>query len=234
MTRALAILLAAVAPAAIAADLTYATVVAPTTLSGPERKAVSLLIDSVRERTRITWPSVAASPGAGQPVVTIQRAASGTPLPAEGYRLRTFDNGGAPGVEIIGNDERGVLFGVGGLLRALEMRRDSVTLPGTLDIQTAPKYALRGHQLGYRPKTNSYDAWNVPMWESYIRDLAVFGANAIELIPPRSDDAADSPHFPLPPMQMMVEMSRLAKEYGLQCWIWYPAMDPDYSEPRHG
>ena len=34
----------------------------------------------------------------------------------------------------LGNDERGVLFGVGGLLRALEMRRDSVTLPGTLDI----------------------------------------------------------------------------------------------------
>ena len=67
------------------------------------------------------------------------------------------------------------------------------------------------------------------MWESYIRDLAVFGANAIELIPPRSDDAADSPHFPLPPMEMMVEMSRLAQEYGLECWIWYPAMDPDYS-----
>ncbi len=231
MTRAFAIFLVAIAPAAIAADLTHATVVAPANLSGPERKAVALLIDSVRERTRLTWPSVAASPGAGQAVVTIQRAPAGTPLPPEGYRLRTFDNGGAPGVQIVGNDERGVLFGVGGLLRALEMRRDSVTLPGTLDIQTAPKYALRGHQLGYRPKTNAYDAWSVPMWESYIRDLAVFGANAIELIPPRSDDAADSPHFPLPPMQMMVEMSRLAKEYGLQCWIWYPAMDPDYSKP---
>ena len=68
--------------------------------------------------------------------------------------------------------------------------------------------ALRGHQLGYRPKTNSYDGWDVPMWEQYIRDLAVFGTNAIELIPPRSDDDADSPHFPLPPMEMMVEMSR--------------------------
>ncbi len=134
-------------------------------------------------------------------------------------------------MEITGNDERGVLFGVGGLLRALEMRRDSVTLPGTLDIQTAPRYKLRGHQLGYRPKTNSYDGWDVPQWESYIRDLAVFGANAIELIPPRSDDAADSPHFPLPPMQMMVEMSRLAQEYGLECWVWYPAMDPDYANP---
>ena len=39
------------------------------------------------------------------------------------------------------------------------------------------------------------------MWEQYIRDLAVFGTNAIELIPPRSDDDADSPHFPLPPMR---------------------------------
>jgi hypothetical protein len=219
-----------VAPAS-ASDLTHATVVAQGDLSGPERKAVSLLIDSVRERTRITWTLAAANPGAGKAVVTVRRAPPGSALPAEGYRLRSFDNGGAPGVEITGNDERGVLFGVGGLLRALEMRRDSVTLPGTLDIETAPRYALRGHQLGYRPKTNSYDGWDVPQWESYIRDLAVFGANAIELIPPRSDDAADSPHFPLPQMEMMAEMSRLAQEYGLECWIWYPAMDPDYANP---
>jgi hypothetical protein len=72
----------------------------------------------------------------------------------------------------------------------------------------------------------------VPVWEQYYRDLAVFGTNAVELIPPRSDDAADSPHFPLPPMQMMTEMSRLADEYGLDVWIWYPAMDKDYSDPK--
>jgi hypothetical protein len=221
------VLFFALAAPLAAADLTHATVVAPATLTAPERKAVGLLIDSVRERTRITWPVAASAPAPGQPVVSIHRAAPGSALPAEGYRLRSRDNA----VEIIGNDERGILFGVGGLLRTLEMRRDSVTLPGTLDIQTAPRYPLRGHQLGYRPKTNSYDAWNVPQWESYIRDLAVFGANAIELIPPRSDDAADSPHFPLEPMQMMIEMSRLAQEYGIECWIWYPAMDPDYANP---
>ncbi|HEV8147134.1 MAG TPA: hypothetical protein VGP79_12170, partial [Bryobacteraceae bacterium] len=84
---------------------------------------------------------------------------------------------------------------------------------------------------GYRPKTNSYDGWNVATWEQYIRDLAIFGTNAIELIPPRSDDAADSPHFPLPPMQMMIEMSRLCDKYGLDVWIWYPAMDKDYGDP---
>jgi len=60
----------------------------------------------------------------------------------------------------------------------------------------------------------------------------VFGTNAVELIPPRSDDDADSPHFPLPPMQMMVEMSRLLDEYGLDVWIWYPAMGRNYSDPK--
>ena len=33
-------------------------------------------------------------------------------------------------------------------------------------------------------------------------------------------------------MQMMVEMSRLLDEYGLDVWIWYPAMDKDYSDPQ--
>ena len=36
-------------------------------------------------------------------------------------------------------------------------------------------------RLGYRPKTNSYNGWSVPLWEQYLRDLVVFGANAIEL-----------------------------------------------------
>ncbi len=97
---------------------------------------------------------------------------------------------------------------------------------------TSPKYPLRGHQLGYRPKTNAYDAWDVPIWDQYIRDLAMFGTNAVELIPPRSDDEPDSPHFPLSPERMMVEMSRICDEYGLDVWIWYPAMDPDYADPK--
>src|SRR5437660_8693062 len=70
------------------------------------------------------------------------------------------------------------------------------------------------------------------MWEQYVRDLAVFGCNAVELIPPRSDDAVDSPLFPLPPLRMMAEVSRLAGEYGLDVWVWYPAMDRDYSNPK--
>src|SRR6202034_2587719 len=48
----------------------------------------------------------------------------------------------------------------------------------------------------------------------------------------RADSAADTPLFPLPPTRMMIEMSRLADSYGLDVWIWYPAMDSDYSDAK--
>src|SRR5207245_941802 len=167
------------------------------------RKAADVLMEEVEKRTQIRWPANAA----GSPVITLQRGQG----PAEGYSIRATANS----ITVAGNDARGVLFGVGRLLRALEMGPGAVTLAGDFKITTAPKYPLRGHQLGYRPKTNSYDGWTLSIWEQYIRDLAVFGTNAVELIPPRSDDDADSPHFPLPPMEMMVGMSQLLDDYGL-------------------
>src|SRR5207247_5518829 len=118
------------------------------------------------------------------------------------------------------------------LLRKLHLSKGKIEAPANWQVAETPRYPLRGHQLGYRPKTNSFDGWTLPMWEQYYRDLIVFGTNAIELIPPRSDDAADSPHFPLPPMPMMTGMSKLADDYGLDVWIWYPAMDKDYSDPK--
>jgi hypothetical protein len=110
------------------------------------------------------------------------------------------------------------------------MRQGSITLDTGLDLTTAPAYALRGHQLGYRPKTNSYCGWDLPQWEQYIRDLAIFGCNAIELIPPRSDDIDDCPHFPRPKLEMMIGMSQLADDYGIDVWVWYPALDEDYGD----
>jgi hypothetical protein len=210
------LLAALLAANALALDLQRASVKA----GSADQKAATVLIEEAEKRTQIRWPAGAS----GSPVITLERGQG----PAEGYTIRAS----ASGVTISGNDARGVLFGVGRLLRALDMRPGAVTLTDDFHITTAPKYPLRGHQLGYRPKTNSYDGWSVPVWDQYIRDLTIFGTNAIELIPPRSDDAADSPHFPLPPMRMMTEMSRIANEYSVDVWIWYPAMDRDYSDPK--
>ena len=185
---------------AMAADLKSAVIVAPATLRSPEKKAATMLADEIEKRTRIRLPIAAAWSGSG-PAILLGPAPPASPTAsrpavpgADGYRVQTID-----GVVVVaGNDARGTLFGAGALLRNLHMERDRLEAPGDLRIATAPKYPLRGHQLGYRPKTNSYDGWSVPMWEQYMRDLAVFGANAIELIPPRSDDAADSPALPPP------------------------------------
>ncbi|MGA2266875.1 MAG: hypothetical protein ABSH44_00270 [Bryobacteraceae bacterium] len=225
---------------ALALDLKNSVVVTSASLTGPEKKAAAMLADEIERRSRIRLPVTDRWSGSGAAILIGQEsglrslspklAAGLAPAPsgAEGYRVQVID-----GVVLVaGNDARGTLFGVGALLRNLRMDRDTLEVSDALQLASAPKYPLRGHQLGYRPKSNTYDGWSVPLWEQYVRDLAVFGANAIELIPPRSDDAADSPLFPLPPMQMMIEMSRIADSYGLDVWIWYPAMDRDYSDPQ--
>jgi len=226
-------------------DLKDAIVVAPSDLSGPEKRAVSMLIDEVEKRTRVRWQQNTQWPSSKVTVIAVgpqamldrfsgaysedlKRSEKGA---AEGYHV-CARHGDHSAVFVIGNDARGVLFGVGRLLREMQMTRDHVQIDASIDLTSAPKYALRGHQLGYRPKCNSYDAWDLPVWEQYYRDLAVFGCNAIELIPPRSDDDSDSPHFHRPPMEMMIGMSQVAASYGLDVWIWYPAMDVDYSNPK--
>jgi hypothetical protein len=226
--------------------LERAVVLARAGLTGPESKAVEMLVDEVARRSQIRWPVLHSAPDEAVPVILVGTGASFhgltgryapgprvalPPQAPEGYSIALSGEGEAPAVFVTGADARGVLFGVGGLLRALRMRRGSIALPTRLRVSTAPAYPLRGHQLGYRPKTNSYDGWDLWQWEQYFRDLAVFGTNAVELIPPRSDDAPDSPHFPLPPLETMVGMSRLADDYGLDVWIWYPAMDRDYTDP---
>ncbi len=218
-------------------DLTTATIVVAADATPRERAAATMLLEEVTKRSLARW-TTGERPASGAAIhlgrlATLRRGAlaarlGGAAPGAEGYRIASSRDG----VVIAGADERGVLFGVGRLLRAMDIARETVTLPAPLDVTETPVVALRGHQLGYRPKTNSYDAWDERQWEQYIRDLAVFGTNAIELIPPRSDDAADSPHFPRPQMEMMVTMSRLADKYGLDVWAWYPALDDSYTTPE--
>ena len=225
-----------------ALDLTKAVVVTPASLEGAEKKAVESLVEEVEKRTAIRMAVQQSWPSGSQPVIALgplakvrefagsfARNLSVAAKPgAEGYVIHTSDNA----VVIGGADPRGVLFGVGHLLRRLEMRTARIHLPKPLNLSTTPKIGLRGHQLGYRPKTNSYDAWTVEHWEQYIRELALFGTNAIEVIPPRSDDDAHSPHYPLPQIGMMAEQSRLGDEYGQDIWIWYPALDENYGDPK--
>lgn len=208
-----------------------------------ERNAVGMLVDEVERRTGIRWEVRHAWPDFARSTIlvgTVERIAEmkspvagdigpNASLGEEGFEIRS-EAGEKSLVVVSADGPRGVVYGVGRLLRELRMTRGAVSLDKPLSIQSAPRVGLRGHQLGYRPKVNTYDAWTLPMWEQYLRDLAVFGTNAIEMIPPRSDDAPDSPHFPLPQIEMLAQLSQLAHDYGFAVWIWYPAMDRDYGD----
>lgn len=222
-------------------DLTNAVIVVPQDITVTHQAAVDMLLDEVEKRTQIRL-KVGQKENKYQPAIYVYSVTeaeflkrlscnSNTKLIVqveEEYAITSGTNEFSQ-VFIYGYDDRGVLYGVGRLLRELNMRQGSITIAENLHIKSKPDYPIRGHQLGYRPKTNSYDAWDAAIWEQYIRDLAVFGANAVELIPPRSDDADTSPHFPLPPMDMMVKMSEILDKYDMDVWVWYPAIDPDYS-----
>ena len=228
-----------------AIDLSQAVVVAPKNLKSLYAKATDVLRDEIEKRTGISLKLVHQWPRKNVPVIAVsldkQRSNFCGPYlkeidamqqpGAEGFRLLVRQKPAAAAI-IVGADERGVLYGIGQLLRKLEMRKGLIRMHGELRISTTPASLLRGHQLGYRPKTNAYDAWTPAQYDQYIRDLAIFGANSIEIMPPRTDDAATSPHMKVPPMEMMVLVSRIIHSYGMDVWVWYPNMGKDYEHPE--
>ncbi|MCW5964156.1 MAG: hypothetical protein KIT83_08960 [Bryobacterales bacterium] len=235
---ALGLLVSTEVAAAKPVDLRKATVVS----AGSTGRAVEVLTEEVDRRAQVLLANAERWNGIGPAIVlgtrvdiqkaypTLAAALPASTQGADGFALAVTGSSEAPVVVAAGNDGRGTLFAVGRLLQELQLQRQTVEVDDGLRVSTAPRYQLRGHQLGYRPKTNSYDGWDVAQWDRYIRELALFGTNAIELIPPRSDDAADSPHFPLPPLRMMREMSRITDSYGLDCWVWFPALEKDYTD----
>ena len=157
-------------------------------------------------------------------------ATEGLELKTEGYRVTITRSPERTIVWILGADGRGTLFGTGELLRALRWAAGRATIPGDLDVATAPQYAIRGHQLGYRQQANSYDGWDDRQFDQYIRELALFGNNSIEGIP--HQDSRPSPVFTLPRAVMNRRISESCARYDLDYWLWMPADFDLKDQPR--
>ena len=139
----------------------------------------------------------------------------------EAYRLVSGTREGRPVVWIVGADARGALFGVGRLLRTLSWGRGSATLDAAVDVETAPRYAIRGHQLGYRHHSNTYDGWTEAQFDQYIREIVLLGGNAVENIP--FQDTRVSPLMPMSREAMNRRLSAICKKYDVEYWLWTPA-----------
>ena len=70
---------------------------------------------------------------------------------------------------------------------------------------------MRGHQIAYRTLANSYDAWTPEIYDQYIRDLALFGTNSIEMIP----TGGRGPLMKYDPLEMNTTVSEICDKYDM-------------------
>jgi len=223
-------------------DCTQARVIYSPAVSAHEQEALRMLREEVEHRTGIAWqtgtPQDLSRPGCSVLIGTVEElsrhehsALPFVPAQAESYAVQSYSEHGRTRILVVGRDERGVLFGAGALLRKLSLSKNRAQVEAPIDLRMAPQKAIRSHQIGYRDKNNTYDAWNLAQFEQQIRDLAIFGANTVQLIAPVSDDKAISPLSPAPPMETLLGVARILNRYGLNCDLYYPEMEADYARP---
>ncbi len=100
----------------------------------------------------------------------------------EGFALKTESAGPGEAVVLLWSaDKRGLLYGVGELLRALTYEPHGVEVP-ELDVSTAPAYRYRAgwaYQGTTMRRDAGVDLWTNEEWENYVIDLALAGANLV-------------------------------------------------------
>jgi hypothetical protein len=227
--------------AADAVDLSHATIVIRNgNLAAAEKIAPVILSEEIEKRAGVKWAITDRWPDAGKGAPVI--AVGADPIPAEwrahlpadfvtdlksgshkaeGFHIRVLPASGdqPTSVLIVGNDSRGAMFGAGKLLRSLEWANGSVHLPADFALDLAPDRAIRGHQIGYRPTANSWDAWTLEQFDQYFRDMAIFSANSVESIPLHEKP---SPLMKYGREFMNARFGELCEKYDLDHWAWIP------------
>lgn len=217
-------------------DISDASVIVSPNIKSPVRKTlVEILKEEAGNRTSLEWQQARKWNGESSAIIAIALSGDkklyGKPVPQrsennhpeynpEGYRVLTEVKPGQNIIWIIGADARATVFGVGHLLRNTIMLDKQAYLKEPVDVATSPDQSIRGHQLGYRNTANSYDAWDVKQYDQYIRELVLFGINAVENIP--FGDHNNSVHMPISRQEMNIRMSEICASYDIDYWVWTP------------
>lgn len=224
--------------AAAQLDLTNAVVVVSSGVrEQAEKVAATILVEEVAKRTGLTLEVRTDAPASGQPAIVITTKSNRPPwfdqthpvdhqlLPPtqpEGFLIQAVAGNGkqSPAVLIVGTDSRGALFGVGRLLRALNCSASRIAIDSSFAITTAPEYPARGHEMGYRARANSYDAWSPEQYDQYIRDQVIFGMNCVQGIP--FEDSRSSRLMKVSRKEMNRTIGAICARYDVDYWVWTP------------
>ncbi|MET3472634.1 hypothetical protein ABIC78_003175 [Novosphingobium sp. 1529] len=202
-----ALAMAGPAAALAAPDLAGACIQA----DAPARAGADLLARRLRER------GIDPAPACPLTLQFITRPALG-----EGFALARRGRT----IAIAVGQPRSAAYAAGWVLGHLHGTRLALAGP----VHSAPAMAVRGDQIGIRAKNNSFDAWTPAMLTRQVEDLALMGANRVQLVAPVSDDATASPLAPVPARTAILATARAAHALGLQVALYYPLLR-DYKRP---
>jgi hypothetical protein len=186
-------------------------------VAGPAAaKAAALFAEEIALRTQ-TAPSISEKPLKSGPFVCFEQDES---LENDEFVLKLEEE--RPSLTIMAEGTRGFIYGYSMFLRKTTYIDGKITLITDPSGRYSPDKPIRGHQLGYRPKNNTYDAWTPEHYARYYRDMMAFGSNMCELMPPLTDDRAVNELMKYPADEMLITCSALADELDLDVSIWYP------------
>ncbi|AFL87466.1 hypothetical protein Terro_1150 [Terriglobus roseus DSM 18391] len=160
-----------------------------------------------------------------------QQKRESRPIGQEGYSVTSLGRGTHKTLILSAASERGELFAVGWFLRSATYDHRTLHLPFTNSYTTKPDRNVRGYQIGYRMKNNTYDAWTLDQFRQQMLDMAVFGLNTMQVVAPISDDDPTSPLFPAPAETTVLGLSQMSQDYDLRFDLFYPEMAKNYADP---
>jgi len=102
----------------------------------------------------------------------------------EGFLVRTVPGTNGKVLLLAGRDARGVLYGVGEVLRQINVRGKALELPADVSVRSAPAFEVRGTQFGQssvalnRAKVRP---WTAADRRRAVLDMALAGLNTVEV-----------------------------------------------------
>lgn len=218
-------------------DISQAVVVSAAQGDETEDVAATILVEELAKRTGIQLKIQQTWPESDRPVIAVTTRGAKADwsnrvprrddpkLPEsqpEGFAIQVGDdpNQKSPAVFIVGADRRGAIYGVGRLLRELDCRKGEIKLDKDLQVATAPEYPHRGHEMGYRALSNSYDAWSRAQYDQYIREQVLLGMNCVQNIPFQDGRTNELMQYSRPEMNRII--GEICDRYDVDYWVWTP------------
>lgn len=190
------------------------------------RKAADVLSDEVARHTRLRLLTAAEedkAPGVSI-LLGIERELKDS-YPSLAAALDAVDATGDEGYKLLvtggrvvvaGHDRRGVMYGVGALLRRASMSAGRIVLAPFAPVSSTPAFAVRGHEIQSSPRAkNPTERWAVDNFEQLVRELVLYGMNAVETL-----------------RSIPVEYSDVIHSYGIDHWIVTYQNGPDFESPE--